>query len=59
VSVELKGLAQREWTHMIIDIDKAAPKRLRRGDTVREVTFLASKGVRMWVDDLLLYEPAK
>ncbi len=55
----LKDLKVGAWTEMTVDIDQAAPRRLRAGDTVREITFLIPGAARLWVDDLLLYEPWK
>ncbi len=55
--IELKSLKQNDWTALTLDIDKLAPNALRPGGTLRDVTFMLPATGRLWIDDLLLYEP--
>ena len=59
VGVELKGLQKGEWASATVDLDKQARLKLRKGDTVREVSFFVPAGAQLLVDDVLLYEPAR
>ena len=55
----LKDLKQGEWASVTVDIDRAAPKRLRKSDTVRELSWVVPAAAQLWIDDLVLYEPVK
>lgn len=58
IAVELKILKQGDWAEASIDFATAKLK-LRKGDTVSDVNFVVPAGAQLWVDDVLLFEPAK
>lgn len=53
---ELKNLRD-EWSALDVSVDNAAPKRLPKGASVREISFLIPASATLWIDDLLLHEP--
>jgi hypothetical protein len=51
---ELKGHKNDAWAETTVDFTKM----IRNGDLVDEIHFLLPQGADLYVDDLLLFEPA-
>ncbi len=58
IALELKGLKKGVWAQTTVDFGMATLK-LRKGDSVRSVSFYVPAAAQLLIDDLLLYEPAR
>jgi hypothetical protein len=62
--VDLKGLPKDEWAEATVDFGTSYRQsngqsgKPRPGDRVDEIWFVLPDGGRLWLEDLLLYEPA-
>ena len=52
--LNLKNLKQNDWTEAKLEVE---PNVLRSGGSLRDVTFTLPSAGRLWIDNLLVYEP--